>query len=183
MQCCKFWTRVSGSLEIRANFLVQEEYHLIEKRCEQVQICYGIIEKYAVETPPTDLAHYKTLDPAMQRLKQAFTSSMDSRMDSVQWLSNELDKSMLDVSARSISLRNRLQDPVLLDVTTAQSVAMQLLDDLDIDIGALEKVCASYVKHQKQFDLTSNDSIDLVEARREFIERRQVWLSVGPSQP
>jgi hypothetical protein len=49
----------------------------------------------------------------MKRLKELLNSAIETRSDKVQSLTAELDKTFQEVTNKAASLRNRLQDPVI----------------------------------------------------------------------
>lgn len=112
---------------------------------------YNLIDQYRIMIPPTDLALYQTLGPTLHSLKDALDLAIDTKEEKIAKFSTELEKSMNDLMSEVLEIRNRAQDPMILNPSSKFENVYAFLEDLRSQLRKAENMKRKYESWSKLF--------------------------------
>ncbi|KXS09529.1 hypothetical protein M427DRAFT_128896 [Gonapodya prolifera JEL478] len=110
----------------------------VERQFEELNQLYTLVEKHKVVIQPTDLALYQTLTPTMRQLKDAADIANDSKDESINKFSMELEKNNTDLLLECQEIRNRAQDPMVWNPSGNPEIVLRFLDDMRDSLSSIE---------------------------------------------
>ncbi|KAJ3052746.1 Dynein heavy chain 6, axonemal [Rhizophlyctis rosea] len=116
---------------------VKESLPLVEQLYEEVTRLYNLMDTHKIAIQPTDLALYQTLGPTLRQLKEVVDMATDTKEENISRFSGELEKSLGELMGEVSEIRNRAQDPMVLNPGAKSEMVIKFLDDLK---SGLEKV-------------------------------------------
>ncbi|KAJ3192063.1 Dynein heavy chain 6, axonemal [Irineochytrium annulatum] len=125
----------------------------VEMFYEEVTRLYGLMESYKIPIQPTDLALFQTLGPTLRQLKEAVDMASDTKDESISKFSAELDKGFNELLSEVSEVRNRAQDPMVLNPGTASKIVIDFLEELRVQ---LDKIDSLKTKYESWSDLFKN---------------------------
>lgn len=126
---------------------------LVELLYDEVTGLYTLMDHYKIQIQPTDLAMYQTLSPTLRQLKEAVDMATDTKEENISRFSVELDRATNDLMTEVSEIRNRAQDPMVLNVGAKSEMVIKFLDDLR---AQLEKVDTTKGRYEMWGELFKN---------------------------
>jgi dynein heavy chain len=112
---------------------------------------YNLIDQYRIMIPPTDLALYQTLGPSLHSLKDALDLAIDTKEEKIAKFSIDLEKSMNELMAEVLEIRNRAQDPMILNPSSNYESVFAFLEDLRSQLSNAENMKTKYESWSRLF--------------------------------
>jgi dynein heavy chain len=112
---------------------------------------YNLIDQYRIMIPPTDLALYQTLGPSLHSLKDSLDLAIDTKEEKIAKFSIDLEKSLNDLTAEVQEIRNRAQDPMILNPTSKYETVFSFLEDLRCQLNRVENMKKKYESWSQLF--------------------------------
>lgn len=147
---------------------VKEELELIHESHSHVIRVYNLLQKYSITILPTDLAMFQTLYPTMRQLNEALEKSEDLHDEYVQKLSVELEKEIQATVTRVVEIRNRSQDPLILNPNSNIGEVLEFISSLRNQFDTLNSVYMKFISYQNQFKLPTSKKIEFEETNSEL---------------
>ncbi|KAI9095538.1 hypothetical protein DFS34DRAFT_182154 [Phlyctochytrium arcticum] len=156
------WVRIlntqSGNVEGFVEYIewlekVRNSMALVEQLYEEVTRLYTLMEQYKISIQPTDLALYQTLGPTLRQLKEAVDMASDTKEENINKFSGELDRSMNELMSEVSEIRNRAQDPMVLNPGAKSDVVIKFLEELREQLATVE---ATKVRYEAWSELFKN---------------------------
>jgi dynein heavy chain len=170
--------------------------------CEVTKL-YLLLEQYKIYIQPTDLAMFQTLGPTLRNLKEAVDYATDSKEENISKFSNDQDKSLQDLMLEVGEIRNKTQDPMVLNPNSTFETVLKYLDELSSQLETAEASKKTYEAWGELFrnggiraaKLNTDDEInteqqsiptitssthdaDLAETKKEIDLKRTLWISL-----
>ncbi|KAI8619311.1 dynein heavy chain and region D6 of dynein motor-domain-containing protein [Chytriomyces sp. MP71] len=123
---------------------VKQAINLVECMHEEIAKLYNLLENYKVFIQPTDLALYQTLGPTLRSLHEAVDMASGTKEESIAKFSSELEKAMADLMVEVNDVRNRAQDPMVLNMNSNSENVITFLSDLTTILSKIEVKKARY---------------------------------------
>ncbi|KAJ3281611.1 Dynein heavy chain 6, axonemal [Borealophlyctis nickersoniae] len=124
---------------------VKESMPLVEQLYEEVTRLYTLMDLHKIAIQPTDLALYQTLGPTLRQLKESVDMASDTKEENISKFSSELEKALADLMGEVSEIRNRAQDPMVLNPGAKNEMVIKFLDELR---AQLEKVNAQKGRYE-----------------------------------
>lgn len=112
---------------------------------------YAIMENHKIEIQPTDLALFQTLGPTLRQLKETVDMASDTKEDNISKFSFELEKAMGELLAEVAEIRNKAQDPMVLNPGANAEAVLAFLDELREQMDKLESSKEKYAAWEELF--------------------------------
>lgn len=125
--------------------------NLVEHFYNEVTRLYTIMETHKIEIQPTDLALFQTLGPTLRQLKETVDMASDTKEDNISRFSFELEKVTGELMAEVAEIRNKAQDPMVLNPGAKAEDVLEFLDDLREQMDKLEASKAKYAAWEDLF--------------------------------
>lgn len=142
--------------------IVKTSMSLVDHINEENSQLYSLIDQYRILIPPTDLALYQTLGPTLHSLKDALDLAIDTKEEKIAKFSTELEKSMNELMGEVLEIRNRAQDPMILNPSSKYENVYAFLEDLRSQLSKAENMKKKYESWSKLFK--SGGSVDPAKA-------------------
>ncbi|KAJ3093097.1 Dynein heavy chain 6, axonemal [Quaeritorhiza haematococci] len=144
---------------------VRDSMTLVDNLYDEVTRLYSLMEQHKIPIQPTDLALYQTLGPTLRQLKESVDMASETKDENISKFSAELDKAMSELMGEVGEIRNKAQDPIILNLnmpitapaaTTPGSTAaaaggkqqsqvvVKMLDELRDQLGKIEVLKTKY---------------------------------------
>ncbi|KAJ3027001.1 UNVERIFIED_CONTAM: Dynein heavy chain 6, axonemal, partial [Siphonaria sp. JEL0065] len=111
---------------------------LVVSMHDEVARLYHLLDNYRIPIQPTDLALYQTLGPTLRSLQEAVDMATDTKEESITKFSAELEKAMADLMGEVSDVRNRAQDPVVLNLSANSDTVIHFLAELKTALNGIE---------------------------------------------
>ena len=177
---------------------VKTSMPLVEQLNEENSRLYALIEQYRIGIPPTDLALYQTLGPTLRSLKDALDIAVDTKEEKITKFSIDLEKSVSELMSEVLEIRNKAQDPMVLNPASKHETVAEFLEDLREQLTRTETLKKRYETWNQLFKAgglssevgkqpeevvesgmsDSNTSGELEETRAEVELKRTLWSSL-----
>ncbi|KAJ3032226.1 Dynein heavy chain 6, axonemal [Rhizophlyctis rosea] len=142
---------------------VKESTPLVEGLYDEVTRLYTLMDLHKIPIQPTDLALYQTLGPTLRQLKEVVDMATDTKEENIARFSLELEKSLGELMGEVSEIRNRAQDPMVLNPGAKSEMVIKFLDELK---GGLEKIEASKGRYEMWGELfKSGGSVRAMEEK------------------
>ncbi|KAI8818687.1 dynein heavy chain and region D6 of dynein motor-domain-containing protein [Fimicolochytrium jonesii] len=171
---------------------------LVEQLYDEVSRLYKLMEQYKISIQPTDLAMYQTLGPTLRQLKEVVDMASDTKDENISRFSVELDKSLNDLMAEVSEVRNRAQDPMVLNAGAKSDMVIKFLEELREQLSNVDATKARYEQWGLLFKSGGSLSAvpkgvaegkqpapglptkggDLEETKAEVNMKRTLWMSL-----
>lgn len=169
----------------------------VEYRFNEVTRLFNLMEEYNISSNlSTDFALFQTLAPTVQQLNEVIEMAIDTKEDNINKFSAELEKNYSELLNEVLDIRNKVQEPIILNQSSKSENILQLLDALSDGLQKLEdKKCKfeeweklfesenpNLDKHQQQSRL-DNKELDakkeiMLETKTEVELKRTLWKSI-----
>ncbi|KAJ3023365.1 Dynein heavy chain 6, axonemal [Thoreauomyces humboldtii] len=123
---------------------VKESMPLVEQLYDEVSRLYKHMDQYKITIQPTDLALYQTLGPTLRQLKEVVDMASDTKDENISKFSVELDKALNDLMTEVSDIRNRAQDPMVLNVGAKSELVIKFLEDLRTQLEKIDSTKGRY---------------------------------------
>ncbi|KAI9203256.1 dynein heavy chain and region D6 of dynein motor-domain-containing protein [Polychytrium aggregatum] len=123
---------------------VKNSMLLVECFYDEVSRLYNLMEVHHVPIQPTDLAMYQTLGPTIRQLKEAVDMASDTKEENITKFSMDLEKAVSDLMTEVSDIRNRAQDPMVLNSGAKSEVVIAFLEDLRLQLEKVEVLKQRY---------------------------------------
>ena len=118
--------------------IVQHTLPLVDVLFAEVTGLYNLMYTYHIPIEPTDLALHQSLAPTLRTLRDVVDMALETKDDSIQRYSAELEKAMTDLMVEVAEVRNAAQDPSILTASSDTEDVTVLLNGLVSRIKAIE---------------------------------------------
>ncbi|KAJ3125644.1 Dynein heavy chain 6, axonemal [Physocladia obscura] len=132
---------------------VKSAIPLVEAMHEEVFKLYTILDLYKIPIQPTDLALFQTLTPTVRTLHECTDIASDTKEENINKFSAELEKLTADLMGEVSEVRNKAQDPIVLNLSSNSDTAISFLGGLKTK---LEEIEAKKRKYEAWADLFKN---------------------------
>ncbi|KAJ3111626.1 Dynein heavy chain 6, axonemal [Phlyctochytrium bullatum] len=130
--------------------------------------------------------------PTLRQLKEAVDMASDTKEENIARFSGELDKSVADLMQEVAEIRNRAQDPMVLNPGAKCEIVIKFLEDLRSQLDKIDALKSKYEQWGELFKIgggtttggkqepkyVQNKSNDLDETRLEVDLKRTLWVSL-----
>ncbi|KAJ3215607.1 Dynein heavy chain 6, axonemal [Dinochytrium kinnereticum] len=174
---------------------VKDSLLMVEQFYEEVTRLYALLEIYKIPIQPTDLALFQTLGPTLRQLRESVDMASDTKEENISRFSGELDKSMAELMQEVSEIRNRAQDPMVLNPGAKCEIVIKYLEDLRSQLDKIDALKSKYEQWGELFKTggvplgqSKTDSKhaaaslgkgnDLEETRMEVELKRTLWVSL-----
>ncbi|XP_069092738.1 dynein axonemal heavy chain 6 isoform X2 [Pleurodeles waltl] len=157
---------------------IQERIEYLEAESTVVTLMYQLIEKYHIPAPPEDLALYATLQPSITGVRNAIDKSFGERDASLDKFTHSLDKDIAELNREVKEVKQKAQDPQILEITADETKVKQLLQDLQAVVDDLQKRAFQYKTYQKNFKVEVSRFDELEEVSSELKLKQLLWDSL-----
>lgn len=168
---------------------------LVELLNDENSHLHRLIDQYQIQISPTDLALYQTLGPSLRSLKDALDIAMDTREEKITKFSIDLEKNVGDLMQEVLEIRNKAQDPMVLNPLSRHETVTLFLEDLREQLSRAETLKKTYESWNQLFKVggaakdgaveiqDSSAGIitkpgELEETRTEVELKRTLWSSL-----
>ncbi|KAI9363382.1 dynein heavy chain and region D6 of dynein motor-domain-containing protein [Zopfochytrium polystomum] len=178
---------------------VRDSTTLVEMLQDEVAHLYGLLEQYRIPIQPTDLALYQTLSPTVRQMKESLDMGSDTKDDNITKFSAELEKAVIELMSEVSEVRNRAQDPMVLNAGASSEMVIKFLEELRAQLDKLEELKRRYDQWGDLFKsggttggrggqpggesakaaAAAAKSTDLEETRTEVELKRTLWVSMN----
>lgn len=149
----------------------------IEEKTTRVNRVYALLEKYHVSINPTELALFQTLQPTLRQLSEVTDIADESKEEKVQKYSLDLEKNIQDLIADVNAIRNRAQDPIILDPSATPADALKVVESLIAQADAKAQLATNYTNYQTMFKLNATKHTELEETRADLALKKTYWVA------
>ncbi|KAJ3105519.1 Dynein heavy chain 6, axonemal [Phlyctochytrium planicorne] len=201
----QYWVRIlntqPSSVEGFVEYLgwldrVKDSLTMVEQFNDEVTRLYALLDIYKIPIQPTDLALFQTLGPTLRQLRESVDMATDTKEENISRFSGELDKSMAELMQEVSEIRNRAQDPMVLNPGAKCEIVIKFLEDLRSQLDKIDTLKSKYeqwgelfrsggvasnsVKVDAKFIAApgANKGNDLEETRQEVELKRTLWVSL-----
>jgi dynein heavy chain len=170
--------------------------NLVEQLFEEVSRFYSLLDVYKIPIQPTDLALFQTLSPTLRQLKESVDMATDTKDENITKFSAELEKAMGDLMSEVSEIRNKAQDPMVLNSGAKSELVIKFLEDLRTQLDKVDELKCKYeswgelfknggtptapakAEPGKQAAKEPPKTTDLEETRTEVDLKRTLWTSL-----
>ena len=131
-----FYERLTNLL--RYIVTVKSSIQLVEQLAGENTSLYKLIEMFRISIPPTDLALYQTLDPTLRSLKDTLDIAIDTKEEKITKFTMDLEKNVSELMQEVLEIRNKAQDPMVLNPTSNHELVVAFLEDLVAQLNRAE---------------------------------------------
>ncbi|KAJ3415371.1 Dynein heavy chain 6, axonemal, partial [Chytridiales sp. JEL 0842] len=140
----------------------RESMGLVEQLFDEVSRLYSLLDNYKIPIQPTDLALFQTLSPTLRQLKESVDMASDTKEENITKFSGELEKAINDLMNVVSEIRNKAQDPMVLNSGSKNEVVIKFLEDLR---SQLDKVDELKKRYENWGDLFKNGGTPLAPGK------------------
>ncbi|KAM9770210.1 dynein axonemal heavy chain 6 [Menidia menidia] len=161
-------------------FLDQIQERITSLREEEETVCkmYSLIDTYSISTPPEDLVVFATLQPSINALQDLICEAVADRDSRMEMFSSSLIEDIEKVQNEVKKIKQKLQNPEILDINTDSSHVRVLLEEIQISIDELQNQASAFNSHQRKFKVEVTMFDTLVELSAEFRLKQLLWESL-----
>lgn len=124
--------------------IVKTNLPIVEQQYEEITSFYNMMETYKIPIQPTDLAFYQTLGPTINRLKEAAEIASETKEENITKFAVDLEKLNTDLLSEIQDIRNRAQEPMVLNAGAKPDMVIQFLDNLIADTDRVNEAKMRY---------------------------------------
>ncbi|XP_057699654.1 dynein axonemal heavy chain 6 isoform X1 [Corythoichthys intestinalis] len=156
---------------------IPERMKILEQEQETVCQMYNLINMSSLPITADDVA-FASMEPYMNSLHNIINDAMFDRFKVMEKFSKSLQVDIKDLNQKVKKIKEKSQDPQLLEVTADNAQVRTLLEELQISINELQAQASAYISYQKQFKLEVTKFDDLDELKAEFRLKKLLWVSM-----
>jgi len=166
----------------------------VEYKFNEVTRLFNLMEEYNISSNlSTDFALFQTLAPTLQQLNEVIEMAVDTKEDNINKFSVELEKNYSELLNEVLEIRNKVQEPIILNQSSKSDNILQLLDALSDGLQKLEDKKCKFEEWEKLFE-SENPNIDkqpkaenkeldakkeiMMETKTEVELKRTLWKSI-----
>ncbi|XP_015770017.1 PREDICTED: dynein heavy chain 6, axonemal-like [Acropora digitifera] len=157
---------------------IQEKVDDIERDATVVKELYDLIETYKVPTPPEDLAVYQHIRPTVTAVRNVIDKSLAERDADIDKMCTHIDKDIVALGKEVKEVKQKAQDPKILDSSSQSKVIIQYLSGLLEKMETLNNLALTYKTHQKNFKVEVAKFEELEEVYAELKLKQSLWNSL-----
>ena len=157
--------------------IVKNNINVIEERVEEIIKLYNLVENYNVVVAPTELALYQTLVPTVRQLKDVLEVCDDTKEENIQKFTFELEKNISEMLTEVNDIRNRSQDPMILNPGSSADVVKRFIDDLHSALSKQQTLSENYISYQKVFKIPASKFTELEDTMNDLHLKMSLWTS------
>eukprot|EP00842_Homolaphlyctis_polyrhiza_P002755 jgi/Hompol1/3480/HPOL_003262-RA len=135
---------------------VRESMPIVDQLEEEVTKMYALLDQYKIQIQPTDLAMFQTLNPTLRSLKDSVDVAMDTKEESITRFTIDLEKSMSELMTEVLDIRNRAQDPMVLNSSSKSDTVVKFLEELRSQLEKVEILKKRYEQWGELFKRGGN---------------------------
>ncbi|ORX87336.1 hypothetical protein BCR32DRAFT_215454 [Anaeromyces robustus] len=178
---------------------IKKSMKSVEYRFNEVTRLFNLMEEYNISSNlSTDFALFQTLAPTVQQLSEVIEMAVDTKEDNINKFSVELENNYSELLNEVLEIRNKAQEPIILNQSSKSDNILQLLDALNDGLQKLEDKKCKFEEWEKLFEaenpnidkqqqkqsrLLDNKELDakreiMVETKTEVELKRTLWKSI-----
>ncbi|KAJ3347122.1 Dynein heavy chain 6, axonemal [Entophlyctis luteolus] len=142
---------------------------LVEASNDEVVNFYNQLDLYKIPIQPTDLALFQTLSPTLHSLQEAADMASDTKEESISKFSAELEKAVIELMGEVSDVRNKAQDPMVLDLSSNSDVVISFMNDL---ISQLQNIEARKLKYESWAELFKRGGVSQIAENQQEIKKK-----------
>ncbi|XP_037101848.1 dynein heavy chain 6, axonemal [Syngnathus acus] len=158
---------------------IPERMKVLDQEQETVCQMYNLINMSSLPVTADDVV-FASMEPYMNSLHNMINDAMFDRIKLMDRFSKSLLVDIRDLNQKVKKIKEKSQDPQILEITADVSEVHLLLEDLQVSIDELQVQASTYTSYQKQFKViwrvTKFDDLD--ELKGEFRLKRLLWDSM-----
>ncbi|XP_075319652.1 dynein axonemal heavy chain 6 [Odontesthes bonariensis] len=157
---------------------IQERIAVLEEEEETVRNMYNLIDTYSIPTTPEDLVVFATLQPSINSLRDIICDALAVRDSSMEKFCSSLTMDIKKLQNDVTKIKDKLQNPEILDIDADSSHVRLLLGEIQISIDELQAQTSAYNSYQRKFkvEVTRFDTFEELSA--EFRLKQLLWDSL-----
>lgn len=125
----------------------------VEYQFNEVTRLFNLMEEYGISSNlSTDFALFQTLAPTLQQLNEVIEVAIDTKEDNISKFSIELEKDYSELLNEVMEIRNKAQEPIILNQSSKSETILQLLDALNDGLEKLEAKKNKFEEWEKLFE-------------------------------
>ncbi|XP_043915244.1 dynein axonemal heavy chain 6 [Protopterus annectens] len=157
---------------------IQDRVEILEEQANVVAQMYQLIQQYSVPTPPEDFAVFATLRPSVTAVRNGIDKAVGERDANVDKFCQRLDKDISGLNKEVKNVKQQIQDPLILDMSSEKTKVKQILKELQAIIDDLQKRAFQYKSYQKTFKVEVTKYEALEEVSAELKLKQLLWDSL-----
>ncbi|KAJ1555299.1 Dynein heavy chain 6, axonemal, partial [Nowakowskiella sp. JEL0078] len=123
---------------------IKDTMNLVENFYDEITRLYNLMEAHKIVIQPTDLALYQTLGPSLRQIKEALDMATDTKEENISKFTSELDHSTSELMNEVSDIRNRAQDPMVLNPGAKSDLVISFLEELCNQLERIETLRVRY---------------------------------------
>lgn len=135
---------------------------LIQEYNKEIIQLYGLIDFYKIAIQPTDLALFQTLGPTLRQLREVVDLAADNKEENIVRFSTELDKATTDLMAVVSEIRNKAQDPMVLNSGAKSEMVIDFLENLSSQLQQVEAKKKKFETWDALFKSNKRDPLEII---------------------
>nr|XP_057922299.1 dynein axonemal heavy chain 6 isoform X3 [Doryrhamphus excisus] len=155
---------------------IPDRMKVLEKEQDTVCEMYNLINISSLPITADDVA-FASMEPYMNSLHLIINDAVFDRYKMMDKFSQALQKDIKDLNQKVKKIKEKSQDPQILDINADSTQVRVLLEELQISIDELQAQASAYTSYQKQFKLEVTKFDDLDDLKAEFRLKRLLWDS------
>ncbi|XP_061839882.1 dynein axonemal heavy chain 6 isoform X2 [Nerophis lumbriciformis] len=165
-----------------ANYLtflddIPERMKVLEMEQETVCQMYYLINMSSLPVTADDVA-FASMEPYMNSLHLIINDAVFDRYKMMDKFSQCLQKDIKELNQKVKKIKEKSEDPQILDVNADFNQVRVLLGELQISINELQAEASAYTSYQKQFKLEVTKFDDFDDLKAEFRLKKLLWDSL-----
>ncbi|XP_078448652.1 dynein axonemal heavy chain 6 [Lampetra planeri] len=157
---------------------IQDRIQVLEEEMQIVVQMYQLIEQFKVPTPPEDLVVYSTLEQSITSVQNTIDKAVGERDGNLEKFCQHLDKDILELNLEVKIVKQRAQDPMILDITSDKTKVREILKEQMIATDAFQQQALQYRAYQKNFKVEVTNFDALNEVCDELKRKQMMWDSL-----
>ncbi|XP_054635035.1 dynein axonemal heavy chain 6 isoform X2 [Dunckerocampus dactyliophorus] len=155
---------------------IPERMKVLEKEQDTVCEMYNLINISSLPITADDVA-FASMEPYMNSLHLIINDAVFDRYKMMDKFSLALQKDIKELNQKVKKIKEKSQDPQILDINADFTQVRVLLEEIQISIDELQAQASAYTSYQKQFKLEVTKFDDLDDLKAEFRLKKLLWDS------
>ncbi|XP_061765226.1 dynein axonemal heavy chain 6 [Nerophis ophidion] len=156
---------------------IPERMKVLEMEQETVCQMYYLINMSSLPVTADDVA-FASMEPYMNSLHLIINDAVFDRYKMMDKFSQCLQKDIKELNQKVKKIKEKSEDPQILDVNADFNQVRVLLGELQISINELQAEASAYTSYQKQFKLEVTKFDDFDDLKAEFRLKKLLWDSL-----
>ncbi|XP_028810647.1 dynein heavy chain 6, axonemal isoform X2 [Denticeps clupeoides] len=150
----------------------------LDEQTNTVSQMYSLMKCHSIPTPPEDLAVYTTLLPSVSTVKNAFNKAVGERDTYMEKFCQHLMRDIAALNKEVTSVKERAQNPQLLNVNADKYEVRVLLDEIHVSIDKLQEQAFQYKTYQRKFKVDVTKYEELEQLAAEVKLKQLLWQAL-----